>query len=282
MVRHQSLAGAARHLDVPKSTVSRRLSRLEEELRTKLVHRDARSVSPTPEGMRFFDSVVDAIDELDAAVAGIEESISEPRGLIRVTSPADLGRMLLADPLSSFLDRYPEISLDLILTNRFVDLVHERVDLAVRAGAVTEPNLIARKLQPSSFQLVAPPNHDIDCNDVTELVEYPFVLHRKRGATQILRLQRGEGESAETVELEVSGRVNVDDYTVMVELVARGQGIGLMPSLHAEEGQRQGQLVRIFPEWVLPAMPVQLVYPTRQQPERVRLLIEFLQGALQV
>jgi DNA-binding transcriptional LysR family regulator len=190
--------------------------------------------------------------------------------------------MLLADPLSSFLDRYPEISLDLILTNRFVDLVHERVDLAVRAGAVTEPNLIARRLQPSSFQLVAPPKHDIDCNDVTELVEYPFVLHRKRGATQILRLQRGEGESAETVELEVSGRVNVDDYTVMVELVAKGQGIGLMPSLHAEEGQRQGHLVRIFPEWVLPAMPVQLVYPTRQQPERVRLLIEFLQDALQV
>lgn len=282
VVRRESLAGAARALGVPKSTVSRRLSRLEEELRTKLVHRDARTVSPTPEGMRFFDSVVDAIDELDAAVAGIEQSITEPRGTVRVTSPADLGRMLLSDPLSRFLDRYPEISLDLVLTNRFVDLVQERVDLAVRAGAVTEPNLIARKLRPSSFQLVAHPGHEIDCDDVTELVEYPFVLYRKRGATQIVRLERGEGEAHETVELEVSGRVAVDDYSVMVDLVAKGQGIGLMPTLHAEEGQRLGRLVRIFPEWVLPAMPIQLVYPTRQQPERVRLLIEFLTDALRV
>ena len=282
VVRQESLAGAARRLGVPKSTVSRRLSRLEEELRTKLVHRDARSVSPTPEGMRFFDSVVDAIDELDAAVAGIEQSISEPRGTIRVTTPADLGRMLLADPLSNFLDRYPEISLDLILTNRFVDLVQERVDLAVRAGAVTEPNLIARKLRPSSFRLMARPGHDIDCDDVTELVDYPFVLYRKRGATQVLHLQRGEGDAVESIELEVSGRVNVDDYTVMVGLVAQGQGIGLMPTLHAEEGQREGKLVRIFPDWVLPAMPVQLVYPTRQQPERVRLLIEYLTDALRV
>ena len=282
VVRAESLAGAARRLGIPKSTVSRRLSRLEEELETKLVHREARAVSPTPEGMRFFDSVVDAIDELDAAVAGIEQSVSEPRGTIRVTTPADLGRMLLSDPLSQFLDLYPEISLDLILTNRFVDLVQERVDLAVRAGAVTEPNLIARRLQPSSFQLMAHPGNHIVCDDVTDLVNYPFVLYRRRGATQVVRLQRGEGDSAETVELAVSGRVSVDDYTVMVDLVARGQGIGLMPTLHADEGVRQGRLVRIFPEWVLPSMPVQLVYPTRQQPERVRLLIEYLTETLQV
>jgi len=282
VVRHESLAGAARHLGVPKSTVSRRLSRLEEELRTKLVHRSARAVSPTPEGMRFYDSVVDAIDELDAAVAGIEQSLSEPRGTIRVTTPADLGSMLLSDPLARFLDLYPEISLDLVLTNRFVDLVHERVDLAVRAGPVTEPNLIARKLRPSSLQLVTSPGHDVDCKDVSELVHHPFVLYRRRGGAQVLRLHRGEGDEEETVDLSVGGRVNVDDYSVMVDLVAEGQGIGLMPTLHADEGVREGRLVRIFPDWILPAMPIRLVYPTRQQPERVRLLIEFLTDALRV
>ena len=282
MVRRQSLAGAARQLDVPKSTVSRRLSRLEEQLRTKLVHRDTRATSPTPEGMRFFDSVVDAIDELDAAVAGIEQSLSEPRGTIRVTTPADLGRMLLSDPLARFLDRYPDISLDLVLTNRFVDLVQERVDLAVRAGEVTEPHLIARKVQPSSLMLMAHPANDIDCDDIAGLSDVPFVLYRKRGATQVIRLERGGADSLETVELTVGGRVNVDDYSVMMDLVAEGQGVGLMPTLHAEEGRRQGRLVRIFPDWVLPAMPIQLVYPSRQQPERVRLLIEFLTDALRV
>jgi DNA-binding transcriptional LysR family regulator len=247
-----------------------------------LVHRDARRVTATPDGLRFYESVVDAIDALDTAVARIEQSTTEPRGTIRVTTPGDLGRMVLIGELSRFLDRYPDISLDLILTNRLVDLVQERVDLAVRAGPVTEPNLITRKLMPSNLQLAASPEADIDCDDVTELERHPFVLYRKRGRTQVLRLETGSGDARQSVELTVTGRVSVDDYSAMVELVAAGQGVGLMPSLHAAEGERQGRLVRVFPDWIVPAMPVQLVYSTRQLPERVRLLIEFLTDALRV
>jgi len=106
------------------------------------------------------------------------------------------------------------------------------------------------------------------------------VLHRGRGRTQVFRLEKGSGEDQETVELTVTGRVNVDDYSAMVELVAAGQGLGLMPELHVAEGERSGRLVRIFPEWVLPAPSVHLVYSTRQLPERVRLLIDFLCDAL--
>ncbi len=280
VIRRDSLAAAARQLGVPKSTVSRRLKRLEEQLGVKLVHRDARRVMATTEGVRFYDSVVDAVDALDSAVATLAESTTEPRGTIRLTTPGDLGRMLLIPELAKFLDRYPDISVDLILTNRFVDLIQEQVDLAVRAGAVTEPNLIARKLMPSDLRLAAHPVNDIDCQDVTELEAYPFVLYRKRGRTQVLRLERGQGESHETAELTVSGRVSVDDYAAMVELVAAGQGIGLMPALHAAEGEKQGRLVCIFPDWKVPSMPVQLVYSTRQLPERVRLLVDFLTDAL--
>ena len=280
VVRRDGLAAAARHLGVPKSTVSRRLTRLEEQLDTKLIHRDARRVTPTPEGTRFYDSVVDAVDVLDTAVATIEESTTKPRGTIRITAPSDLGRMLLLDQLVRFLERYPDISLDLVFTNRFVDLIQERVDVAVRAGLVTEPNLIARKLLPSDFQLAAQIDNDIDCDDITDLEAYPFVLYRRRGQTQVLRLEKGSGANHETVELTVSGRVNVDDYTAMVELVAAGQGIGLMPELHVAEGEKAGRLVRIFPEWVLPAPPIHLVYSTRQLPERVRLLIDFLCDSL--
>ena len=102
------------------------------------------------------------------------------------------------------------------------------------------------------------------------------MLYRKRGQTQVLRLEKGSGENHETVELTVSGRINVDDYTAMIELVAAGQGIGLMPELHVAEAEKTDRLVRIFPEWVLPAPPIHLVYSTRQLPERVRLLIDFL------
>jgi DNA-binding transcriptional LysR family regulator len=277
VIRRESLAAAARHLGVPKSTVSRRLSRLEEQLGTKVVHRDARRVSPTSEGIRFYGSVVDAIDALDVAVATIEQSATEPRGTIRLTAPSDLGRMIVIPLLVKFLERYPDISLDLVLTNRFVDLVQEQVDLAVRAGRVIGPNLIARRWIRSDFQLAACPSLGIDCGDITELEGYPFVLYRKRGQTQVLRLERSGGPP-ETVELTVSGRINVDDYGAMLELVAAGQGVGLMPEQHVAEGQRAGRLQRIFPEWSLPTEPVHLVYSTRQLPERVRLLIDFLES----
>ena len=276
VIRRNSLAGAARHLGVPKSTVSRRLSRLEEQLATKLVHRDARRVAPTAEGIRFYDSVVDAIDALDTAVAGIEQSATEPRGNIRITAPDDLGRMRLIPQLAPFLEQYPEISMDLILSNRVVDLIHERVDLALRAGELTEPNLIARKLASSEFRLVAHPDNDIDCDDISELASYPFVLYRRRGQAQVVHLERGENDTHETVELSVSGRVNVDNFAAMAELVATGQGIGLMPELHVADGVNAGRLVRIFPEWRLPSSPIHLVYSTRQLPERVRLLIDYL------
>ena len=279
VIRRESLAAAARHLGVPKSTVSRRLTRLEEQLATKVVHRDARRVTPTPEGIRFYDSVVDAIDALDTAVANVAESTTEPRGTVRLTAPADLGRMLVIPLLVEFLARYPDISLDLVLTNRFVDLVQERVDLAIRAGRVTDQNLIARKWVRSDFRLAASPKLEIDCADITELESYPFVLYRKRGKTQVIRLEKGSGDRHETVELTVSGRVNVDDYGAMLELVAEGQGVGLMPEQHAAEGEKTGRLVRIFPEWVLPSEPVHLVYSTRQLPERVRLLIDFLESS---
>jgi DNA-binding transcriptional LysR family regulator len=281
-MRRSSLAAAARHLGVPKSTVSRRLARLEEQLDTKLVHRNARRLTPTPEGSRFYESVVDAIDTLDSAVATIEQSTTQPRGTIRITAPSDLGRMMLIPQLVRFLERYPDIALDLVFTNRFVDLVQERIDIALRAGLVTEPSLIARRLLSSDFRLAAPPDLGIECDDISELQSYPFVLYRKRGQTQVIRLEKGSDEDHEAVELTVSGRVNVDDYAAMVELVAAGQGIGLMPELHAVEGENAGRLVRIFPDWFLSSPPVHLVYSTRQLPERVRLLIDFLCDSVRV
>ncbi|MGB8330144.1 MAG: LysR substrate-binding domain-containing protein [Polyangiales bacterium] len=280
VMRRNSLAAAARQLGVPKSTVSRRLARLEEQLDTKLVHRDSRRLTPTPEGSRFYDSVVDAIDALDRAVTSIEQSTTQPRGTIRITAPSDLGRMVLIQPLVRFLSRYPDIAVDLVLTNRFVDLVQEGIDLALRAGIVTDPSLIARKLLPSDLWLAAHPELAIDCDDITGLQEYPFVLYRKRGQTQVIRLEKGSGEDHEAVELTVSGRVNVDDYAAMLDLVAAGQGIGLMPELHVAEGEKAGRLVHIFPDWFLPSAPVHLVYSTRQLPERVRLLMDFLSDAL--
>jgi DNA-binding transcriptional LysR family regulator len=278
VVRHQSLSAAARGLGLPKSTVSRRLQRLEQELHGKLLHRDARKITLTAAGRRFYEAVVDAVDTLDAAVVAVEQSSQAPSGMIRITPPPDLGRMVLAPMLVAFLERYPDISLDALFTNRLVDLAQEGVDLAVRAGRVVKGDLIARKLCDAGLQLAASSRRGTQPlgEDVRSLEQRPFVLYRAAGRSQAIKLEHAASKRGKSLELNVSGRVSVDDYAALAELVAAGQGVGLMPSVHVQEGVAAGRLVRVFPEWTSRAGHVYLVYPTRQQPERVRLLTAFL------
>ena len=279
VVRRHSLSAAARSLGLPKSTVSRRLKRLEEELNNTLMHRDSRKITLSAAGRRFYESVVTAVDALGAAVAELEHSRKEPRGSVRITAPTDLGRMLLSPMFVAFLERYPEISLDVMLSNRLVDLGQEGIDLAVRAGRVLQGDLIARKLCDSALQLAASPKLGARLaasDDIRSLEQQPFVLYRAEGRGQRIKLERGAGKRQKSVELSVSGRVNVDDYAALAELVSAGQGVGLMPGIHVRDGVQTGRLMRVFPEWSSRAAHVYLVYPTRQQPERVRLLTEFL------
>lgn len=279
VVRSQSLSAAARRLGLPKSTVSRRLMRLESELHNKLLHRNARKITLTPAGRRFYEGVVSAVDALDAAVAALEHSSKEPRGTIRITAPADLGRMVLAPMLVAFLEQYPDIGLDVMFTNRVVDLVQEGVDLAVRAGRLADGAGIARTLCDSELQLAAAPAQAARFaadGDIRSLERQPFVLHLARGGGQTLKLERGAGKRSKSVELHVSGRLNVDDYAAMAELVAAGHGVGLMPAIHVRDGVEHRRLTRIHPEWSSRAARVSLVFSTRQQPERVRLLHDFL------
>jgi DNA-binding transcriptional LysR family regulator len=280
VVRHQSLSAAARGLGLPKSTVSRRLMRLEAELHNKLLYRDARKITLTAAGRRFYEAVVSAVDALDAAVAALEQSSREPRGTIRITAPTDLGRMVLAPMLVAFLKQHADISLDVMFTNRLVDLAQERVDLALRAGRVVKGDLIARKLCDAGLQLATSSSAvRLDTGDIRSLEQQPFVLYRAVGRSQLIKLERASGKRTQSVELNVSGRISVDDYAALAELVAAGQGIGLLPAIHVRDGVQAGRLARLFPAWSSRAGHVYLVYPTRQQPERARLLSAFLLDA---
>ncbi|MFT3925961.1 MAG: LysR family transcriptional regulator [Myxococcales bacterium] len=276
VVRKQSLSGAARRLGLPKSTVSRRLSRLEQELGAQLLHRNVRRITLTSAGKGFFEAVSGPVDALESALLELNQVSQAPRGVVRLTAPPDLGRMLLSSMLVAFLERYPEIQLELLFTNRMLDLVQEGVDLAVRAGRSTGQELIARKLCDSELHLAASPKQAALIEQPKQLEKVPFVLYGAPGRDQTIRLERATGKRAQSVELEVSGRVSVDDYAALAELVAKGEGVGLMPAIHVHAGVEAGRLVRVLPEWASRTAHVYLVSTGRRQPERVRLLSEFL------
>lgn len=251
VVRQRSLSAAARRAGLPKSTISRRLARLEQQLHSKLLHRDARKLTLTPAGQRFYASVAGPVDALSAAIEAHEQSDQQPRGTIRLTAPADLGRMVLAPMLVAFLERHAEIALELTFTNRFLDLAVEGIDLAIRAGRVIEGDLIARKLCDSELQLAAAASRPRFAaeDDPRELLRQPFVLYRAAGGSQLIRLERSSGRRAKALELTASGRVSVDDYAALAELVAAGKGLGLLPALHVRDGVAAGRLRRVCPAW---------------------------------
>ncbi|HEX4352440.1 MAG TPA: substrate binding domain-containing protein, partial [Polyangiales bacterium] len=199
------------------------------------------------------------------------------RGTIRLTAPSDLGRMVLAPMLVAFLERHPEIALDLIWTNRRLDLLQEGIDLAVRAGPVGEGEWIARKLCDSSLQLAASAKHAAQYKklDWRALAREPFVLYGAAGRTQTIKLERSQGKPKK-IELSVSGRISVDDYATLAELVAVGQGIGLVPAIHLHDGVNRGQLIPLLAEWSSHSAQVHLLYPSRKKPQRVQLLTDFL------
>jgi DNA-binding transcriptional LysR family regulator len=281
VVRQRSLSAAARSLGLPKSTISRRLMRLERSLQSKLLQRNARTITLTNAGREFYGSVVFAVDALGEAVAALEQSSQEPRGQVRITAPPDLGRMLLSPMLGAFLQRQPEINLHVKYSNDVLDLVAEGLDLAVRATSSLRQDLIARRLCRSQLQLAASPEIAAGLApdaDIRSLAQQAFVLYGQAARTQHLNLARTDAKAKrqKPLELEVSGRISVDDYAALAELVARGQGLGLMPAIHVQAGVSSGRLVHVFPEWGADAGSVYLVYANRQQPERVRLLSEFL------
>jgi DNA-binding transcriptional LysR family regulator len=282
VVRGQSLSAAGRKLGLPKSTISRRLMRLEQDVRSKLLHRDARKITLTPAGRRFYEAVAGAVDAIDTALSALDHSSKEPRGSLRVTAPTDLGRMVLAPMLVAFMERYPEIAMEVAFTNRVVDLVQEGFDVAVRAGRQGIGSLITRQLCASELQLaVASARADeFPAEDLRRLERQPFVLHRATSYRQTVTLRRqGAGKRGKPQELQVTGRLNVDDYAALAELVAAGHGVGLLPAVHVRDGAAHRRLARIYAEWSVQAEPIYLAYPARQQPERARLLCEWLVAA---
>src|SRR4051812_8023987 len=143
---------------MPKSTVSAKVAGLERRLGVSLLKRTTRKLHVTPEGDDFFRSCAKALGEIEAAEAAVASGRASPKGIVSMTAPAGLGHFL-AVFLRGFLDRYPEIEVDLILTNRYVDLVGEGVDLALRAGELKDSTLVARRINTHQRGLVASPSY---------------------------------------------------------------------------------------------------------------------------
>lgn len=264
-----SFTGAARQLGLPKSSVSRAVKQLEEELGVRLLNRTTRQLRLTDAGRVYHDGVSRALVGLEDARQAVSAAEREPTGTVRVTAPVDLAARVLTPILGRFVRQHPGIKVDLVLTNRYLDLVSEGIDLALRAGRLEDSSLIARSLGLASGGLFAAPvylKRRGTPRRVTELTKHDCVLFRPQGERARWELVGPRGP----VEVEVDGAIRSDDFSFVFHAVAEGLGIGILPLGGCE---RAARLERVLPEHAMRGVPLHLVYPSgRFLPHRVVLL----------
>lgn len=278
VVEAGSFTAAALVLGLPKSSVSRAVARLEDELGVRLLQRTTRSLHLTDTGRAFYERSRSALASLDEAAGHAADEGASPRGTVRLTAPIDIGIFDLAETLAEFLAAHPAIRVELSLTGRYVDLVAEGFDLAIRGGELEDSSLVARKVGEGDFGLFASPSYLARRGTpvtVAELATHDFVLQRGRAGVARMHLTDAEGN---VHVVEPHGPVEVDELLFVRQAIEAGIGIGLLPvSVQPRCAKAGSVLVPVLPHHRRRGGAVYVVSPPIEQlPRRVLVLREFL------
>ena len=272
-----SFTAAARDAGASKSFVSRSVSRLEEDLGVRLLHRTTRSLRLTPAGRSYYEGAKRALDALEEAAESITEEGDEPRGLVRITVPSDIGGVLSAT-LAEFCRKHPKVRVEVVVSPLALNLVDEGIDLAVRAGRLHDSSLVTKKIGTSEARMFAAPSYVKRRGAprvLADLASHAFVLYRGVDGESAVRLE-GPGGPERAI---LRGAVSADEMSMVLGLVEAGAGIGLLPTEMADASQRR--LVSILPKFAVGGTTLSIVYPSaRHLPHRVALLRDALHARL--
>lgn len=276
VVHDGSFTAAAQALGLPKSSVSRSVAQLEQDLGIRLLHRTTRQLHLTDAGAAFYERVSRALGDIDEATAAAADAQSELSGVVRVTAPVDLGVWILASVVSRFVRKHPKIRVELALTGRIVDLVGEGFDLAVRAGPLRDSSLIARRIGELQSAAFASPKYIArhgEPKELADLAQHDCVLFRSSTGTATWDLAHNDGTTA---SVDVTGKVAADDMSFVRKAALAGSGIAMLPMFLCARAWETGKLVRVLDEWSLNGAVLHLAYPSaRFVPQRVIVLREY-------
>jgi DNA-binding transcriptional LysR family regulator len=275
VVEAASFSGAAARMRVPKSSVSRAIGRLEDAVGGSILHRTTRRVALSTAGRALYERVRNDVASLRRSVGDLPELEEEPSGRVKITCALSC-ELLLAGVVAEYVSRYQNVEVDLRLTNEYVDLVAEGIDLGLRFSTtrLKDSSLTARKICPNSMHLFASPSYvarrgppraprDLDRHDM--------VLYSRK--TDLI-LEDDAGSSA---HIAMRGRIMCDDLAFVRGALVSGCGIGYLPPYFAAPDVASGALVRVLPRWSSPISNLWAVWPGgRQLPRRVAAFVDVL------
>lgn len=267
-----SITGAARQLRMPKSTASRNLQRLEEQAGVRLVQRSTRHIALTDAGHRLLEHARRIVEEVELAETALSADAKAVRGRLKVSAPYTFARHFLGPLLPELLAAHPELRVELEVGNRRVDPIAEDFDLVIRVGSLDDSSLIVRNLGRTRLVLCAAPGMVADGGPAgpRDLARYPLVALNRADAQdwQMARENR-------TATVPVRPVMAVNDPTTLMEAIERGAGLGWIPDFLALPAIAAGTLVRVLPDWSMPAAEINALYPSRKWlSPKVRVFVE--------
>ena len=286
VVEHQSFAGAARQLGLTTSAVSRSVGRLEAHFGLRLLQRTTRSLSLTEAGAEIHQACLRLVEDAQAVQALAGQLRQQPRGLLKISAPAVLGDIWLSPLLPGFCARWPEVQVQVDMTDRMVDLVAEGLDLGLRISVPGQiaPGLVARPLKTIRYVLVATPGYLARHAQITEpgqLLAHPFISLGYGQFQNEVELRPLHPAAAPATRLLVNTPITIASSLGIIHALQQGPGIGMVADFAAQAALQAGQLAHVLPGWALcgkyaPRVVHAVYAPTRHVPLKLRALIDYL------
>jgi DNA-binding transcriptional LysR family regulator len=277
VVETGSFSAAAREANSTQPTISRQVAALEAHLGCLLLQRTTRAVTPTEDGRAFYEQARRALEAVEEAETSVGRRRGRATGTLRLGVAEVMGRLHVLPRLPRFLARHPDLSVDLVLSDGFTDLVEEGLDLAIRVGALTDPALVARRIGVTRRVVAATPSYLAGraAPDTPEaLAGHDCILYSRLAAGPVWHFEGPGG----AVAVPITGRVRVSTTEAVRAAILGGLGIGLVPAWLFVDGEfESGRLVRLLPDWEPKPQPIHAVYATRRHlAPKVRAMIDFL------
>ncbi|MFG6962179.1 LysR family transcriptional regulator [Burkholderia pseudomallei] len=273
---------AADTLGMPRSSVSAAIQELEGRVGARLLHRTTRKVTPTQDGAALYERCLRLIADVEETENLFRHSIVGPSGTLRADMPGRIGRLIVAPALPEFLERYPQISVELGITDRAVNLIEERVDCVLRVGTLSDSGLVARAIGDLPLINVASPaylaRHGVP-RTPADLERHRLVNYASPSNGRVAPWEWVEGDEVKRVALRA--RVTVNSAEAYIACCLAGLGLIQIPAYDVNAHLRAGELVEVLPDHRAAPMPMTLLYPHRQHlSRRFQVLAEWLEALL--
>lgn len=275
VVENGSFSAAAAKLALSKSAVSKRITQLENQLATRLLHRSTRALSLTQAGERYYEHALNALQAARKASDSVTQLQSEPTGTLRICAPMSFGQLHLATLIPVFLQRFPKLEIDLVLNDPILNLIEHRFDIAIGSGDLPSDGIVVRRLTQAHSVICASPYYLEQHSNILQ----PKDLHAHNclynSASSNAKIWQFK-QAGQLQEINIQGNYSVNNSEALARAATQGLGVARLPSFVAAALVAQQKLQIVLANYQMPAKPIYLSYAARQHlPHKVRLFLDF-------